>query len=140
MSTAIKTARAVLVAAGAIATTHKAAAAVLVTSASAATASVLAGADPYPWILGAVGGLIVIVKFPASTRTHGVANAVISVLLAGLGCDFFAALLAKHLGIEASRYLVATALAILWPLSIPVVQAFWPALRARVSKKIGGNT
>ena len=139
LTTATKTARAVLAAASAIAATKKAAAATLATGAATTTASLLTGADPYPWILGAIGGLIVIVKFPAATRTAGVANAIISVLLAGLGCDLLSALLAKHAGIEVSRYLSALALAILWPLSIPVAQSFWPALKDRMAKKIGGN-
>jgi hypothetical protein len=103
----------------------------------AASAATVAQADPWPWLVAAAGALVVLVKFPATSRSQGVGNAVISVLLGGLGCEFVSAHLAQATGIAPGELLTAFALSAAWPAAVAAVQQLWPSLLARAQKKIG---
>ena len=109
----------------------------MATGALASTTATVANADPLPWVVSALGALVVIVKFPAVTRLHGITNAVISVCLGGLGAESLALVISNQTGITPSRLLVAFLLSAMWPVAVAVVQQMWPSLRARAEKLIG---
>lgn len=88
------------------------------------------GFDPWTWLIGAVGGVIVRVKLPPTTRADSIMNGVISVMLAGLAAPWFVAI-AMFQNIPApSVYFVAFMLAVAWPWLI----SLWPVLKSKLEK------
>ncbi len=124
-------------AAGALSSTQ-AKAAVLSGGITASAASA-AQADPLPWLVSALGALVVLVKFPAGSKAQGIGNAVVSVLLGGLGCEFAAQYIDRLTGVDPGSLLMAFALSAAWPAAVGAVQQLWPALRRRLDAKIGGQ-
>lgn len=99
-----------------IASKHSLAATTLTGIAGAYFATQL-GFDPWPWVLGILGGVIVRVKLPPTSRIDGLVNGVISVTLAGVFAPWCAILLDDLMGskIAPNEYVLAFALACLWP-------------------------
>lgn len=73
------------------------------------------GFDPLPWIIGAIGGIIVRVKMPTTSRVDSIINGVISVMLGGLAAPWGSKLIAFKGLPEPGVYLVAFVLAAAWP-------------------------
>jgi len=75
------------------------------------------GFDPWPWVIGAMGGGIVRVKLPPTSRIDSIANGVISVMLAGFGAPSILSWFAYYFkGIPVPNiYLVAFIVAVVWP-------------------------
>jgi hypothetical protein len=109
------------------------------TGALASTTATITNTDPLPWIVSALGALVVIVKFPAVSRLHGMTNAVISVCIGGLGAQSLTQYLQAQTSVAFSELFVAFVLSALWPVGVAAVHQTWPALRARFEKLLGGN-
>lgn len=74
------------------------------------------GFDPWPWLLGALGGVIVRAKLPASSRFDGIANGIISVMMGGLGGPLTANSVALYYpSLNVGSYFSAFVLAAAWP-------------------------
>ena len=75
------------------------------------------GFDPWPWILGALGGGIIRVKLPPTSRLDSIANGVISVMLAGFGSPSIISWFKYYLQSvpPPNIYLVAFVVAVVWP-------------------------
>lgn len=84
----------------------------------------MVGFDPWPWIIGAVGGIIVRVKLPPTTRADTLANGAISVMLAGLGAPWISRVIAAYGVPEPSVYMMAFILAVAWPWVASLVLQF----------------
>ncbi len=90
---------------------------------SAAMAAVTE-ADPWPWVIGALGASIVYAKRPATSRLDALANSIISVMLAGIIAPVASAAAGKYVGPEvASEYAIAFVMASLWPWVLPALIA-----------------
>jgi hypothetical protein len=76
------------------------------------------GFDPWPWIIGAVGGIIVRGKLPPTTRGDSLINGLISVMLAGLGAPWAAKYVFSQGLPEPSIYFMAFILSVTWPLAL----------------------
>lgn len=113
--------------------------AVVVTTAVAGTTAGVAGLDPLAFIFAALGAMVVIVKFPAVTRMHGMTNAVISVCIGGLGGHTVADYLSLKTDLYFNALFVAFVMSAAWPAAASAVQQVWPALRKRLEKMIGGH-
>lgn len=73
------------------------------------------GFDPWPWVIGAVGGIIVRVKLPPTSRADTLANGAISVMLAVFAAPWIVRVAVASGIPEPSVYLVAFILAAAWP-------------------------
>jgi hypothetical protein len=123
-------------AAATLSSTHAKAAAL--SGGVAASAAAAVQADPLPWLVSALGALVVLTKLPAVSKAQGVGNVIVSVLLGGLGCEFVSLHVERLSGLAPGPLLAAFVLSCLWPVAVRVVQQLWPAVLRRVSKKIGG--
>ena len=87
---------------------------------SAAAISSALGFDPFTWVLGAVGASIVLIKTEHKSRAEDVANAVISVFLAGVvapwGAEAAKAYLPDAVANNLLIYALAFGLSAGWPL------------------------
>lgn len=91
------------------------------------------GFDPWTWIMGVIGGIIIRVKLPPTNRADSLVNGVISVMLAGLGSPWLVsgfAVVAQNFP-QPSVYLVAFFLAAAWPW---VIKITWQAGKKRITK------
>lgn len=113
--------------------------AVAATTAVAGATAGMAGLDPLAFVFAALGAMVVIVKFPAVTRMHGMTNAVISVCIGGLGAPTVADFLSLKTDLYFNALFVAFVMSALWPVAASAAQQVWPALRGRLEKMIGGN-
>lgn len=96
-------------------------------SAAASTATVLVAVeygayDPWTWVIGAFGAIVVYIKKEATTRIDAIANSAISVVLAGL----LSPGITHYIGIEFSVHLsnpypVAFLLSAAWPWIVPAL-------------------
>lgn len=107
--------RKILAALTALAASKNSAAGASVAGFGGALLAPLIGFDPWPWIIGAVGGIIVRIKLPPTSRADTLANGAISVMLAGLVAPWIARLVGAHGLPEPSVYMVAFILAVAWP-------------------------
>jgi hypothetical protein len=144
--------RQVILSAAAVLSSTQAKAAVL-SGGVAASAAAISSADPLPWLVSALGALVVLTKFPAVSKPSGVGNVVISVLLGGLGCEFVSLHIEQLSGLAPGPLLAAFVLSCAWPVAVRVVQQLWPsvlqlwpavlqvwlAVLRRWAKKIGGG-
>jgi hypothetical protein len=73
------------------------------------------GFDPWTWIIGAIGGIVVRVKLPPTTRIDSLVNGVISVMLAGLASPWAVTITIFDKLPTPSVYLVAFVIAAAWP-------------------------
>lgn len=75
------------------------------------------GFDPWPWVLGILGGVIIRVKLPPTSRLDGLVNGAISVVLGGVVAPWGAVAMSASLGpaIAPNAYVLSFALACLWP-------------------------
>lgn len=75
------------------------------------------GFDPWPWMLGILGGVIIRVKLPPTSRPDGLVNGAISVILAGVVAPWGSTAMAASIGpsIAPNTYVLAFGLACLWP-------------------------
>lgn len=113
--------------------------AAVLSGAAAASAATINHADPWPWLVSALGALVVIAKFPSVSRWQGGINAMVSVMVGGLGSGFANDYLAKRLNVEPGQLLMAFAMSALWPAVVSMVQQLWPALRKRAERQIEGG-
>lgn len=99
-----------------MASKHSIAASTLTGFAGVYFASTL-GFDPWPWILGILGGVIIRVKLPPTSRPDGLVNGAISVVLGGVVAPWGSTAMAATVGpsIAPDPYVLAFALACLWP-------------------------
>lgn len=102
---------------------------ILTTGVLAAAISPALGFDPWTWVLGAIGGIVVRVKLPPTSRPDSIINGVISVILAGLGAPFLTAMLTFDGMPKPNLYLVAFILAAVWPW---VLSAIWKAAKSKI--------
>lgn len=91
------------------------------------------GFDPWTWIVGAIGGIVVRVKLPPTNRADSLVNGIISVMLAGLASPWIAKGFSTLINSfpAPSVYLVAFSLAVAWPW---VVKVGWEAGKKRINK------
>lgn len=101
---------------------------IVTTGALAAAISPALGFDPLTWILGAIGGVVIRVKLPPTTRPDSIANGVISVILAGLGAPMVTHWLSIG-GVHANIYLVSFIIAACWPW---VLSVGWKAVKSKM--------
>ena len=97
------------------------------------------GFDPWPWILGVMGGVIIRVKLPPSSRADGLVNGTISVILAGVIAPWGSDAMASTLGdkVAPNAYVLAFVLACLWPWLITLIHKRSGDLIDGVMKKWG---
>lgn len=96
----------------------------------AAIAPVL-GFDPWTWIMGAIGGVIVRVKLPPTNRMDSIVNSIISVMLAGLAAPYIHDLITFEKFPVPSVYFVAFLLAACWPWAINLA---WTVGKNKITK------
>jgi hypothetical protein len=90
------------------------------------------GFDPATWIVGAIGGIVIRVKLPPTTRADSIVNGVISVMLAGLASPWLVKGFQSVTSFPSpSIYLVAFGLAVAWPW---VVKVAWESGKKRIKK------
>ena len=87
----------------------------LATGVVAATISPALGFDPWTWIVGAIGGVVIRVKLPETSRPDSIINGIISVMLAGLGSQYILQLITFESLPKPNIYLVAFVIAAAWP-------------------------
>lgn len=82
------------------------------------------GFDPWTWMLGALGGVIIRAKLPPSSRPDGLINGIISVMLAGLVAPLLSSAMARNLGYQLPNdvYVIAFILASAWPWMIASIR------------------
>ena len=117
----------------------------LATGATVVAAGVTAaqiGADPWPWVIGAMGSTVVYAHKRGTTTVHSLSNGVISVFLGGVCAPYVGTLIAQEYNpIYANTYVLAGVMSAAWPWVIPVIwdrvmlviKAFQPATKG------GGN-
>lgn len=106
----------------ALACTGKQALATAATIAAAGVTASQLGADPLPWVIGAMGGTVVYAYRKPATRAHALANGVVSVFLGGIGAPFAGTVLAHYVSpIWANEYVLAGVLSVAWPWAAPVL-------------------
>ena len=106
----------------ALACTGKQALATAATIAAAGVTAAQLGADPLPWVIGAMGGTVVDAYRKPATRAHALANGVVSVFLGGVGAPYAGTLVAHYVGpLWANEYMLAGAMSVAWPWAAPVV-------------------
>lgn len=111
-----------ILAACALATTGKQALATAGTVAAAGVTAAQLGADPLPWVIGAMGSTVVYAYRKPATRAHALANGVVSVFLGGVGAPYAGTLVAHYLDpVLANPYVLAGVLSVAWPWAAPVV-------------------
>lgn len=82
------------------------------------------GFDPWTWMLGAFGGVIIRAKLPPSSRPDGLINGSISVMLGGLVAPWLSLALATTWGhqLAPNVYVTAFILASAWPWMIASIR------------------
>jgi len=75
------------------------------------------GFDPWTWMLGAFGGVIIRAKLPPSSRPDGLINGSISVMLAGIVAPWMSEAMVSTWGnqLAPNVYVIALTLASGWP-------------------------
>ena len=73
------------------------------------------GFDPFTWMLGALGGVVVLAKVPPTTRLEGLANGMISVIVGGMVAPWAQPAMLEYTKYAPNVYLVSFVLAALWP-------------------------
>lgn len=102
---------------------------IVTTGVLAAAISPALGFDPWTWVLGAIGGIVVRVKLPPTSRPDSIINGVISVILAGLGAPFLTEFLTFDNTPKPNLYLIAFILAAVWPW---VLSALWKVAKRKL--------
>lgn len=101
----------------------------------AGTTAVLAGQDPWTWVIGGFGAAVVYVKRPATSKLDAVINSGISVCLAGLVSPTCALYLAAHVDpVLGNPHPVAFLLSSMWPWLIPLAIAKLKKLKTEGTK------
>jgi len=87
----------------------------------ASAVSAAMGFDPYPWVIGAAGAAIVLVKTQHISKRDDVINSLISVCLAGLVAPWWAEELSQYFSQKPTTTTAIYGLAF-------ILSAAWPAL------------
>ena len=89
--------------------------------ATASLVSVALGFDPFPWIIGAFGATVVLVKTQHHNKNEDVINAIICIMLAGLVAPWLAVAASEYFSNKVANDTLPYALAF-------ILSAAWPAL------------
>lgn len=80
------------------------------------------GADPWPWVIGAMGSTVVYAHKRGATTALSLSNGVISVAMGGLGAPYAGTLLTQYVNpVFANTYVLAFTLSAAWPWVLPLL-------------------
>ena len=118
----------------------------LATGATVVAAGVTAaqiGADPWPWVIGAMGSTVVYAHKRGATTVHSLSNGVVSVFMGGVGAPYAGTLLAQYFNpVFANTYVLAGVMSAAWPWALPFA---WELARRVINAAVqpatkgGGN-
>lgn len=95
----------------------------LATGATVVAAGVTAaqlGADPWPWVIGAMGSTVVYAHKRGATTAHSLSNGVVSVFMGGVGAPYAGTVLAQYFNpVFANTYVLAGVMSAAWPWALP---------------------
>jgi hypothetical protein len=95
----------------------------LATGATVVAAGVTAaqlGADPWPWIIGAMGSTVVYAHKRGATTVHSLSNGVVSVFMGGVGAPYAGVVLSQYVNpVFANTYFLAGVMSAAWPWALP---------------------